>query len=95
MPEPSQSITVWYEAAMCHAPIREIKLTSNGFKSFIFTDSAHAKRVCATEEAGYFYSRVSNVGYTPWQLLHSSRVNKADKTSTSQRLQCLRSEPPP
>ncbi|KAG8162932.1 hypothetical protein KVR01_007410 [Diaporthe batatas] len=28
--------------------------------SFVFTDSAHAKRVCATEEAGYFYSRVSN-----------------------------------
>lgn len=28
--------------------------------SFIFTDSAHAKRVCATEEAGFFYSRVSN-----------------------------------
>ncbi|KAK1473865.1 O-acetylhomoserine (thiol)-lyase [Colletotrichum tamarilloi] len=28
--------------------------------SFIFTDSEHAKRVCATQEAGYFYSRVSN-----------------------------------
>ncbi|OBR03162.1 LOW QUALITY PROTEIN: O-acetylhomoserine (Thiol)-lyase [Colletotrichum higginsianum IMI 349063] len=28
--------------------------------SFVFTDSAHAKRVCATEEAGYFYSRISN-----------------------------------
>ncbi|KAI1858897.1 uncharacterized protein JN550_012356 [Neoarthrinium moseri] len=28
--------------------------------SFIFTDSGHAKRICATEEAGYFYSRISN-----------------------------------
>ncbi|KAG8628407.1 hypothetical protein KVT40_004280 [Elsinoe batatas] len=28
--------------------------------SFIFTDSEHAKRVCATQEAGYFYTRVSN-----------------------------------
>ncbi|KAF4549846.1 Homocysteine synthase-like protein 2 [Elsinoe fawcettii] len=28
--------------------------------SFVFTDSAHAKRVCATEEAGYFYTRISN-----------------------------------
>lgn len=37
------------------------------FKSFIFTDSAHAKRVCATEEAGYFYSRVSNVREQKWR----------------------------
>ncbi|KAF9870658.1 o-acetylhomoserine -lyase [Colletotrichum karsti] len=28
--------------------------------SFIFTDSNHAKRVCAMEGAGYFYSRISN-----------------------------------
>lgn len=48
------------------------------FKSFIFTDSAHAKRVCATEEAGYFYSRVSNVGLRLWACSHISQVNKAD-----------------
>ncbi|TDZ13858.1 Homocysteine synthase [Colletotrichum orbiculare MAFF 240422] len=28
--------------------------------SFVFTDSAHAKRACAMEGAGYFYSRISN-----------------------------------
>ncbi|KAF6838322.1 o-acetylhomoserine -lyase [Colletotrichum plurivorum] len=28
--------------------------------SFVFTDSSHAKRVCAMEGAGYFYSRISN-----------------------------------
>ncbi|CAN9468831.1 unnamed protein product [Alternaria alternata] len=28
--------------------------------SFVFTDSNHAKRICSTEEGGYFYSRISN-----------------------------------
>lgn len=55
-----------YNSVVCSSQvpdsIDEVLLTPFVFKSFIFTDSAHAKRVCATEEAGYFYSRVSNVG---------------------------------
>lgn len=60
--------TAWYVSTRCRVLIlRNTTNTPVFFKSFIFTDSAHAKRVCATEEAGYFYSRVSNVGRRLWQ----------------------------
>ena len=30
-------------------------------KSYVFTDSEHARKVCSNEEAGYVYSRIANV----------------------------------
>lgn len=61
MQEQFQFITVWYAKIGGRVLVLGYITNTSVFKSFIFTDSAHAKRVCATEEAGYFYSRVSNV----------------------------------
>ncbi|KAI8304476.1 Homocysteine synthase [Colletotrichum sp. SAR11_59] len=58
-----------------HARAVPIYNSVSSAKSFIFTDSAHAKRVCAMEGAGYFYSRISNVRSLREQIARSNGLH--------------------